>query len=186
MSLTTMDLTALDSAAARTSVGGATGVQGGPRLLLRVEGALVLGAALLAYAHLGGTWGWFALLFLLPDLSLLGYLAGADSIVTSHEAEFANGLMDQLDLPARGRDLAQGAFLRGRQRKIEVDAELKRFLAEFPAGSTEAGRLYDALVQLAAADGRVRPTERIFLEQVTRGLGFHVEELNRRLAAASR
>lgn len=117
---------------------------------------------------------------------LLGYLAGADSIVTSHEAEFANGLMDQLDLPARGRDLAQGAFLRGRQRKIEVDAELKRFLAEFPAGSTEAGRLYDALVQLAAADGRVRPTERIFLEQVTRGLGFHVEELNRRLAAASR
>lgn len=76
MSLTTMDLTALDSAAARTSVGGATGVQGGPRLLLRVEGALVLGAALLAYAHLGGTWGWFALLFLLPDLSLLGYLAG--------------------------------------------------------------------------------------------------------------
>lgn len=117
---------------------------------------------------------------------LLGYLAGADSIVTTHEADFANTLMDQLDLPARGRDIAQAAFLRGRQRKIDVDAELKRYLAEFPAGSTEAGKLYDALVQLAAADGRVRPTERIFLEQVTRGLGYHVEELNRRLAAAAR
>lgn len=55
------------------SAGGAKGM---PRALLRLEGALVLGAALLAYAHLGGSWGWFAALFLLPDLSLLGYLAG--------------------------------------------------------------------------------------------------------------
>jgi hypothetical protein len=51
-------------------------VQGVPRLLLRLEGACVLGAALLAYARLGGSWTWFAVLFLLPDLSLLGYLAG--------------------------------------------------------------------------------------------------------------
>jgi hypothetical protein len=54
----------------------AGGARGLPRALLRVEGALVLGAALLAYAHLGGSWGWFAALFLLPDLSMLGYLAG--------------------------------------------------------------------------------------------------------------
>jgi len=27
-----------------------------------------------AYAHLGGEWGVFAVLFLLPDLSMLGYL----------------------------------------------------------------------------------------------------------------
>lgn len=52
------------------------GAVGGPRLLLRIEGALTLAAALLAYAHLGGSWVWFALLFLLPDLSMLGYLAG--------------------------------------------------------------------------------------------------------------
>lgn len=56
---------------------GSVGVaKGMPRALLRLEGALVLGAALLAYAHLGGSWGWFAALFLLPDLSMLGYLAG--------------------------------------------------------------------------------------------------------------
>jgi len=54
----------------------ARGAQGMPRALLRLEGALVLAAALLAYAHLGGSWTWFAALFLLPDLSLLGYLAG--------------------------------------------------------------------------------------------------------------
>lgn len=43
--------------------------------ILRLEGALVLLLAVLAYgAVLHGGWGRFALLFLLPDLSMLGYL----------------------------------------------------------------------------------------------------------------
>lgn len=60
-------------AAASAPVSGAT--RGVPRLLLRLEGAVALAAALVAFAHLGGRWGWFAALFLAPDLSLLGYLA---------------------------------------------------------------------------------------------------------------
>jgi hypothetical protein len=53
-----------------------TPVSGTPRLLLRGEGLIVLGAATLAYHNLGGSWGLFALLFLVPDISLVGYLAG--------------------------------------------------------------------------------------------------------------
>jgi uncharacterized protein DUF4260 len=53
-----------------------TGVRGGPRTLLRIEGALLLGGSVVAFAVLGGTWGWFAACFLVPDLSLLGYLVG--------------------------------------------------------------------------------------------------------------
>jgi hypothetical protein len=49
---------------------------GGPRALLRLEGAVLLVAACLGYAQLGGGWGWFAALFLVPDLSMLGYLGG--------------------------------------------------------------------------------------------------------------
>jgi Domain of unknown function (DUF4260) len=45
-----------------------------PVLLLRVEGLITLAAAIAAYRALGGTWGVFALCFLLPDLSMLGYL----------------------------------------------------------------------------------------------------------------
>ena len=45
-------------------------------MLLQAEGAAVFCAALLFYRHLGGGWGLFALLFLLPDLVMLGYLAG--------------------------------------------------------------------------------------------------------------
>jgi Domain of unknown function (DUF4260) len=66
--------TATDPVVAHDTV--AIGVRGGPRTLLRIEGALALCAGVLAYAALGGTWGWFAALFLVPDLSLLGYLAG--------------------------------------------------------------------------------------------------------------
>ena len=112
---------------------------------------------------------------------LLGYLAGADSIVTSHEAEFANHLMEDMDLPARGRDIAQQAFQNGRQRKIDVDAEITRFLELHSAGSVETGKLYDALLQLAVADGRVRPNERIFLERVTKRLGYNLDALKTRL-----
>ena len=62
------------------------GVRGGPRLLLRLEGAVALAAALAAYAHLGGSWGWFAALFLVPDLSMLGYLAGPRLGAASYNA----------------------------------------------------------------------------------------------------
>jgi len=45
------------------------------RLLLRLEGLCVLITALLAYSRWGLGWGTFALYFLVPDLSFLGYLA---------------------------------------------------------------------------------------------------------------
>jgi len=51
-------------------------VSGGVRTLLRLEGVVVLGAALAAYAQFGAGWGVFALWLLAPDLALLGYLAG--------------------------------------------------------------------------------------------------------------
>lgn len=46
------------------------------RVVLRLEGLCVLVAASIAYSKFGLGWGTFALFFLTPDLSLLGYLAG--------------------------------------------------------------------------------------------------------------
>jgi hypothetical protein len=46
-----------------------------PSTLLRIEEAIVLIATLLAYQHLHYSWLLFALLFLTPDLFMLGYLA---------------------------------------------------------------------------------------------------------------
>ena len=114
--------------------------------------------------------------------ALLGWLARADSIVTSHEAEFVNGLMDELELPTRGRELAMHWFEKGRKRDIDLDEEMRRFMVAHPKGSEELNHLYDSLLRLAAADGRMRPGERQFLELVTAGLGFSVDALEARLA----
>lgn len=51
--------------------------RGGVRTVLRIEGLLVLLAALFLYARHGAGWGVFAIFFLAPDLSFLGYLAGS-------------------------------------------------------------------------------------------------------------
>jgi hypothetical protein len=50
---------------------------GSVRVLLRVEGFCVLVAACIAYAKLDLDWSSFALYFLLPDISLFAYFAGA-------------------------------------------------------------------------------------------------------------
>jgi predicted membrane-bound dolichyl-phosphate-mannose-protein mannosyltransferase len=52
-------------------------VAGGPLLLLRLEGAALAIAASILFARLGGSWWLFAALILVPDLSIVGYLAGA-------------------------------------------------------------------------------------------------------------
>jgi len=49
---------------------------GAVRSVLRLEGLCVLIAASLFYHKLGFGWGTFALFFLTPDISFLGYLAG--------------------------------------------------------------------------------------------------------------
>ena len=49
------------------------GATGQVRLILRAEGLILFAASLWAYHHIGLPWGWFALLFLLPDLSMAAY-----------------------------------------------------------------------------------------------------------------
>jgi hypothetical protein len=53
-----------------------TPVTGTPRALLRLEGLAMLVAAVVGYQALGAPWRLFAILLLVPDIALLGYLAG--------------------------------------------------------------------------------------------------------------
>ena len=55
---------------------GSADVSGGVRWLLRLEGLAVAAAAAIMYDKSGFGWGTFALFFLAPDISFLGYLAG--------------------------------------------------------------------------------------------------------------
>jgi hypothetical protein len=63
---------AASDAVSGTATGAATG---GPRTLLRLEGLTLFIGMTLLYAVWDGSWWVYALLFLAPDLSFLGYLA---------------------------------------------------------------------------------------------------------------
>ncbi len=58
------------------SDGDPAAVTGTVRWILRAEGAASLLVCCVFYALTGFGWGYFVLLFLVPDLSMLGYLAG--------------------------------------------------------------------------------------------------------------
>ncbi len=49
----------------------------GTRRWLKLEALGILVGSLVAYQWLGGSWLYFAMLFLVPDLSFLGYLGGS-------------------------------------------------------------------------------------------------------------
>lgn len=72
------------------------GVAGGVRLTLRAEGLAILAAAVALFAHAGYSGGLFAALFLVPDLSLLGYLAGSRAGATIYNA--AHSLLGPVSL----------------------------------------------------------------------------------------
>lgn len=57
-----------------------------PRLLLHLEGAALFVAATVAFFVLGGTWWVFLLLLLVPDLGMLGYLAGPGRGARTYDA----------------------------------------------------------------------------------------------------
>lgn len=58
------------------SDGDPAAVTGTVRWILRAEGAASLFLCCVFYALTGFGWGYFVLLFLVPDLSMLGYLSG--------------------------------------------------------------------------------------------------------------
>lgn len=78
----------------------ASGVSGTPRILLRAEGAAIFAVAILLYTKVGLSWWLFALLFLTPDLSFLGYLAGSRSGAIVYNA--AHTLLGPMAMAAAG------------------------------------------------------------------------------------
>src|SRR5690606_9788970 len=61
-------------------------VEGAPRLLLRLEGAAVFALCLVLYARGSAGWPLLLVLFLAPDLSMLGYLLGARGGAAAYNA----------------------------------------------------------------------------------------------------
>ncbi len=113
---------------------------------------------------------------------LMGYLAKADRLVSSHESNLANSVMDEINLSLAARRIAMESFDRGMRKDIHINAELLRFTDVHKAGSSEAQRLHNVLVRLVASDGRLNPGEHELMKQVGNDLGIPVETLDAKLA----
>ena len=113
---------------------------------------------------------------------MMGYVAKADRLVTSHESNVANRVMDETDLSLAAREIAMEAFERGMRRDLDAAAELQRFAAAHPAGSAENDRLHNVLLRLAAADGKLDRREYDAMAQITSQLGQPAEALDSRIA----
>jgi hypothetical protein len=75
--MTTIPLIDLQDLGQRPTAARTDGAANGPpALILRLEAALAMALSLAAYARIGEGWVLFAVLFLVPDLSMLGYLGG--------------------------------------------------------------------------------------------------------------
>ena len=61
-------------------------VTGGVRTLLRLEGLTLFAGMTLLYGFWGGPWWVYAALFLAPDISFLGYLAGPKAGAIAYNA----------------------------------------------------------------------------------------------------
>src|SRR6185312_6224567 len=59
---------------------------------------------------------------------LLGGMARADGVVSTEEARFTNGLMDELQLNSKARKIATESFDRGCRREYDIDGDMLRLL----------------------------------------------------------
>ena len=59
-------------------------VNGSPLGLLRIEGLFVFILSIFLYSRSGASWWLFALLLLVPDLSMTGYWLGARAVSYTH------------------------------------------------------------------------------------------------------
>lgn len=83
--------------------------RGGPAVLLRLEGLAAAALACIAYSHFGGSWGWFAALFLVPDLSMLGYLISRRVGAVTYNA--AHSTLGGIAVAATGVALGENTLL---------------------------------------------------------------------------
>ena len=84
-------------------------VSGGLRTLLRLEGLTLFAGMTLLYAVWGGYWWVYAILFLAPDLSFAGYLAGPRAGAIIYNA--AHSYMAPMTLMVTGFALASPLVL---------------------------------------------------------------------------
>jgi DnaJ like chaperone protein len=114
---------------------------------------------------------------------LLGHVSRIDGEVSQDERELAGRIMEEIGLPVALRDRALAAYANDKDTTLDLKQELEAYLDVFPAGSTQVSNLFECLVRLVHADGRIDAREQAFLDELTKWLGIPSSYLDWKLQA---
>jgi hypothetical protein len=112
---------------------------------------------------------------------LLGELANADRIVTSHEVAVVTGVMDRDELSNVARALALDAFEDGRYNRFDSKEAIALLLRAHQSGSPVMNMLLNDAMRLALSDGRLRKVERDWLVVLGASFNTSAEGIDARL-----
>lgn len=117
--------------------------------------------------------------FFTATFALLGHIAKADGRVSRAEISLAERLMQNLQLDAAQRRVAQALFNEGKEAGFDLDAVLAQFRAECHGRRTLVQMFVEIQIQAALADGRIAPEENRVLRHVAQALGLARADLER-------
>jgi DnaJ like chaperone protein len=111
--------------------------------------------------------------FLATTFALLGKLAKADGEVSPAEVNVAEEFIrDHLNLNAEQRRFAIGVFNQAKDNDTSIHDYARQFAATYRQHPRLRETIYRVLVNLALADGRLHPTEKKILQDLTASLGL--------------
>lgn len=119
--------------------------------------------------------------FFHTTFSVMGHVAKAKGVVTSHEIAFASAYMNRLGLDATLKQQAQDAFREGKSSDFALNSCLKNF-RNVCGGRTDLLLLFlEIQIQVAFADGSLDDAERDALHNIAKQLGYSARDLDKLL-----
>ncbi len=110
--------------------------------------------------------------FFTATFSVMGHLAKADGRVSANEIRLANAVMDQMQLSASLKRLAQHLFTEGKAADFPLDDVIDQFRRECRNSRNLHRMFMEIQLNAAYADGSVNDNVRRILAHVARRLGF--------------
>ncbi|HFB66995.1 MAG TPA: co-chaperone DjlA [Aeromonadales bacterium] len=115
--------------------------------------------------------------FFTATFSVMGCIAKADGHISKKEIDFANNIMNEMQLTAEMKKAARELFNKGKQSNFKLNDVLAQFKKETYGRRTLLQMFLEIQIRAASADGSIHQGEKSILYTVSRNLGFSDYEL---------
>jgi DnaJ like chaperone protein len=110
--------------------------------------------------------------FFTTTLSMMGYLAKADGVVTRDEIALAESVMQQMRLSPAQKKVAISLFNKGKDAGFPASQVLEQFRREVHRRSNLLQMFLEILIATALADGKLNPAEQRILQETAHAIGY--------------